>query len=120
MVVKKGALLTKKKVSRESHVFVCSQNLRRHRHVVGDAHSGGLAGRLAYEDGDAGTVDLHCLINVFCCDGAVDNEVALNDCLEVLDARVPDWLGNLELPLLAWDSDLTVDTMVSSRLLVSW
>ena len=80
----------------------------------------GLTGRLAFEDWYTGAVDLLCAINVFCRDRAVDNEVALDDCLEVLDARVPDWLGNLELPLLAWDSDLTVDTIVSSRLLVSW
>jgi hypothetical protein len=49
-----------------------------------------LAGGLAFEDRDTGAVDLLCAINVFYCNGAVDNEVGLDDCLEVLGARVPD------------------------------
>jgi hypothetical protein len=48
------------------------------------------------EDGDPWTVDLLCSLNVFCCYGTVDDEVALNDRLEVLGARVPD-LG-LDIP----------------------
>ncbi len=71
-------------------MFVRSQDLRRYRQVVGDCRSGGLARGLAFEDRDTGAVDLLCAINVFCRDRAVDNEVALDDCLEVLGARVPD------------------------------